>query len=269
MNVHFLSDGSDFRSRGTGGYLAKNRRSNGLFWWTVLITLLMGLAVFCWFFSIMVFKYPEKPFNYKLLTKLKKIDEIKSFAPDLVPHGKFLSPKDLLSSYYYYNTEQLRHANDTLKRNYILNYTEESPVYVKGTYTVVSSRPLTSSDVIDQGWVMKARSVEMEDVEVELLLPGAASAKPPYGDGETFTLDNKQAICTVMHVERSGADGICATVVPIVYGDYPVGADKTLAITPPSKINVESAWPVVRADSTIAAGSSSAVSTTTKVAGTP
>jgi hypothetical protein len=213
----------------------------------------------------MVFKYPEKAFNYKLLTKLKKIEEIKAFAPDLVPHGKFLTPKDLLSSYYYYNTEQLRHANDTLKRNYILNYTQESPVYVKGSYTVVSSRPLTTSDVIDQGWVTRARSVDMEDVEVELILPGAASEKPPYDDGATFILDNKQAICTIMHVERSGADGICATVVPVVYGDYPLGADKTLAITPPLKINVESAWPVIRPDTGVA----SAVSTTTKVAGSP
>lgn len=266
MNVHFLSDGSDFRSRGTGGYLAKQRRSSGLFWWTVVITLLLGLAVFCWFFSIMVFKFPEKPFNYRLLTRLKKLDDIKSFPPDLVPHGKFLTPKELLSSYYYYNSEQLHHVNDTLKRNYILNYTQESPVYAKGTYTVVSCRPLTPSDVVDQGWVVRARSVDMEDVEVELLLPGAASADPPYADGESFIMDNKQAVCAVVHLERTGADGICAAVVPVIYGDYRVGHDKTLAIEPPAKINVEATFPLIRAEN-VAGGPNSAVSTTTKVAG--
>jgi hypothetical protein len=267
MNVQFLSDGSDFRSRGTGGYMAKQRRSSGMFWWTVLITLLVGLAVFCWFFSIMVFKYPEKPFNYRLLTKLKKIDEIKGFAIDLVPHGKFLNAKDLLASYYYYNTEQLAHANDSFKRNYILNYTQESPVYVRGNYTVVTARPLATADVIDQGWVVRARSVDMEDVEIELLLPGSVSEAAPYAEGATFMLDNKQAICAVMHVERSGVDGVCATVVPVVYGDYPLARDRTIAIVPPAKINVEATWPVMRGEAALAAAA--AVSTTTKVAGAP
>ena len=232
MNVHFLSDGSDFRSRGTGGYLAKNRRNSGLFWWTILITLLLGVATFCWFFSIMVFKYPEKPFNYRVLTKMKKLEVINKYAPETVPHGKFLGAKDLLSAYYYYNTEQLRHANDTLKRSYILNYADESPVYVKGTYTVTMARPLAVQDVIAEGWVVRARSVDMEDVELELLLPGAKSATAPYHEGETFTLDNKATFGTVMHVERTGGDGICATVVPIVTQSIPSGRSEASGSAP-------------------------------------
>src|SRR5436189_6111571 len=132
MNAQFLSDGSDFRSRGGGGSnFAKNRRDNGLFWWTILITLLIGVATFCWFFSIMVFKYPEKSFNYRLLTKLEKLERIARFDPlaanaasvapgsDVVPvkrlpNGTFNNARDLLNKYYNYNPDQLRLTNSVL-----------------------------------------------------------------------------------------------------------------------------------------------------------
>lgn len=259
MNAQFLSDGSDFRSRGGGGYLAKNRRDNGLFWWTILITLLMGVATFCWFFSIMVFKYPEKPFNYRLLTKLEKLERIAKFDPlagaaillpdgtpvQRLPNGTFHNARDLLNKYYNYNPDQLRVTNSVLKRSYILNYADENPVYVKGTYSVVLVRPLTASDLVDSGWIVRARSVDLEDVEVELLLPGAKASAAPYQEGETFTLDNKSSFCSVIHVLRNqDADGLCATVVPIAYGSFNLGNQKTLSIAPPSLLNVEAPLPV-------------------------
>src|SRR4051812_11614293 len=112
MHAQFLSDGSDFRSRGGGGNLAKGRRDEGLFWWTILITLLIGVATCCWFFSIMVFRYPEKPFNYRLLTKLEKLEPLARFDPlaansstapgagvpvvKRLPNGTFNNARDLL-----------------------------------------------------------------------------------------------------------------------------------------------------------------------------
>jgi len=242
MHVQFLSDGSDFRSRSGGGYLAKHRRSSGLFWWTIIITLLLGLAVFCWFFSIMVFRYPEKPFNYKLLSKLKTLEPVKQFTPLTVPHGKFLGAKDLYSTYFYFNAEKLRYTNDTLKRNYILNYTSDSPTYVKGTFAAVRCRPLDKDNLFGPGWVVRAKSVEMEDLQVDLMLPGN-STQPPYKDGEAFTLDNKTTFGTIVHLERVGTDGICASVVPIIYGDYAVGGDQRMDLAPPAKLNVETQWP--------------------------
>jgi hypothetical protein len=248
MQGYFLSDGSDFRSRSGGGYLAKHSKNTGLFWWTILITLLLGLAIFCWFFSIMVFKYPEKPFNYSLLTRLKKLEPIIAFTPQKVPHGKFYGAKELLARYYYFNTEQLRHTNEDLKRDYIRSYAEEAPVYAKGTYTVIQTRQLAEGDVFASGWVVRGRSVDMEDVHVELLLPGAEISEPPYKEGEAFTLDNKTTFTTVLHVDRTANDGMCLTLVPIVYGDYAVGGDQRVALSPPETINVKSTWPVIQVD---------------------
>jgi hypothetical protein len=262
MHAQFLSDGSDFRARGGGGHFAKDRRDNGLFWWTNLITLLIGVATCCWFFSIMVFKYPEKPFNYRLLTKLEKLEPIAKFDPlaaggggkkgeqNLVlrlPNGTFNNARDLLNKYYNYNPDQLRLTNSVLKRSYILNYSEESPVYVKGTYAVTFVRPLTAADLVKNGWVVRAHSVDLEDVEIELMLPGkpADPKAPPYHEGESFTLDNKSSFCSVIHVLRNqDADGLCATVVPIGYGSFNLGNQRSLALAPPTTLNVEAPLPI-------------------------
>ena len=246
MSIHFLNDGSDFRSRSGGGAMAKGRRDNSLFWWTILITLLMGLATFCWFFSIMVFRYPEKPFHYNLLTKLEKLDPIVKFDPLKIPNGTFCSPRDLLAKYYNYNAEQLRLANDVLKRSYILNFATENPVYVKGTYIVMLARPLTAGDVVSKGWVVRARSEELEDVQVELLLPGADPANAPFKADDKFTLDNKNHICCIINVERNmTTDGVCATVTPLTYVGFTTREKKPLAIAPPIRLNMEAPWPVL------------------------
>lgn len=257
MKPQFLRAGSEYRPKTGGGTLAKTRRDEGLFWWTILITLLMGLATFCWFFSIMVFRYPEKPFNYRLLSKLEKLEPLKKFDPLGVPHGVFYGARELLSKYYPYNQEQFRVANDILKRSYIVNYREESPVYVRGTFTPTLVRPLTASDVIAEGWVVRARSSELEDVEIELLLPGSNLKDAPLALGSKFNLDNKTNFATLVNVDKVvGTDGICATVIPIVYGQMMFTDQQSVKLSPPESLNLEVSWPVtenVQSDLEVAA----------------
>lgn len=257
MRFNFLSDGSDFRSRGSGGELARQRRGNDMFWWTIVITLLMGAATFTWIFSIMVFKYPEKPFNYNLLSKLKKLELVEEFDPISVPRGEFLDSKKLLSKYFYLNTDQLRVKNDLLKRAYILNYKNESPDYVKGTFTVLSSRPLEEKDLMSNGWVVRGRSVELEDVEVEMIFPGREVKQAPYQTGQTFTLDNKSTFAALLHVGRGANDSICAALVPIVYGEYALNGDIKIKLAPPGSLNMAARWPIT--DAAEGAGSATKV----------
>jgi hypothetical protein len=253
MQSQFLSDGSDYRSRSGGGSLAKGRRDEGLFWWTILITLLLAMATLSWFFSIMVFKYPEKPFHYNLLMKLKRLDPLTEFDPlaggkQKLPNGTFFGARELLAKYYSYNPEQLRVANDVLKRTYITNYKDESPVYVKGAFKVTHTRPLIESDIMSKGWVMRAKSMDLEDVELELILPGAESEASPHEIGDIFSLDNKSTFASVINVQRdSSTDGLCATVVPIAYGKYTVG-EVSLALSPPLQLNMAASWPVTAQD---------------------
>jgi hypothetical protein len=248
MQAQFLSDGSDFRTRG-GGQLARRSRTSGMFWWTLLITLLIGLAAFCWIFSIMVFAYPEKPFNYHLLTKLKKLDPLVTFEREKVPTGDAHAARDLLAfsdlaRERHYSAEQLSQKNALWKRAYIFNYKEEKPDYVKGTFVALAARPLTNADVMSPGWVVRARSVDVQDVEIELLLPGARTQAAPYQPGDQFTLDKRNTFAAILHVQRTESDGICATVVPIVYGSYTVASDSKLLLSVPDKLNMKSRWPL-------------------------
>jgi hypothetical protein len=251
MRAQFLNDGSDFRSRGGGSYTAKGRRDDSLFWWTILITLLIGVATFCWFFSIMVFKYPEKPFNYKLLTKLKKLDPLAKFDPlasvavkaskvpddtpvQRLPNGTFHNARDLLNKYYNYNRDQLRLTNALLKRSYIMNYSGESPVYVKGTFAVASVRRLTSDDLMSNGWVVRARSVDLEDVELEFLLPMRSKSAPtPVEEAEPAAEESEKT-------EAAAGDKVAAAekeeaakeevpkAIPVVEAPYHEGEVFTL-----------------------------------------
>jgi len=245
MRAQFLNDDSDFRSR-AGGQFARERRGSGMFWWTIVITTLLGIATFCWIFSIMVFKYPEKPFNYELLARLKKLEPLVEFDPLTVPHGEFRSAKEMLK-YSDLNAEQLRVKNSLLKRAFILNYKEENPEYIKGTFVVLHSRPLTESDAMPRGWVARARSVDIEDVEVELILPGADPSRAPYEDGQIVSFDNKTTFAVVVNLDRNtgkGPDGVCASVVPIVYGEHLLSGDVKIALEAPERLNMQSHWPL-------------------------
>lgn len=255
MYAQFLSDGSDFRSRG-GGQLAARRRGKSMFWWTILITLLVGVATFSWIFSIMVFTFPEKPFNYKLLTKLKKLDALTEFDPLRVPRGDFQSAKDLLrysdlTRGQQFSSEQLKFINAQWKRSYITNYKDKAPDYVKGTFTVVSARQLNEKDVMSDGWVVRGRAADLDDVEVELLLPGAQNVESPFKDGESFTLDNKSTFAAILNVQRSDNDGVCATVIPIVYGENVANGEQKVALEVPEKLNMEASWPLTEAGAVI------------------
>lgn len=244
MRIQFLHDGSDIRSYG-GGSFSKKRDQGGLFWWTILIFLLLALATVSWFFSIMVFTYPEKPFNYRLLTRLEKLEPLKNFDSNHIPHGKFLTPTKLLEEYSFFTTDRLRVTNDTLKRDYIRNYKEHPPVYVRGSFVVMATRPLSAKDVFTDGWVVIGRSSEIEDVNVELILPG--TKEQPCSVGDTITLDNKKAFAATMHVQKMDRDRLCVTVVPLLYDEVAVTNKAVISnLIAPQKLNMDATWPIWR-----------------------
>ena len=251
MRIQFLNDGSEFRTYG-GGSFSKTKGTGGLFWWTLLIFLLLALATVSWFFSIWVFAHPEKPFNYKLLSRLEKLEPIRPWSVHTVPNGPILTANKLLEEYFYFSPEQLRVANDMMKRNYIRNFKDHSPVYVTGTFHVLAARPLTEKDVFTQGWVVVARSNDIEDVDVELLLPGLVSDAPPCKEGDPLLIEKKKTFASVVHVQRLDGERIQATLVSLLYqsvpgkgGNAPAADDgEESKLSPPKKLNMEAVWPI-------------------------
>jgi hypothetical protein len=244
MRPLYLSDGKELRSYG-GGSFSKSGDGSSLFWWTILITLMMGLATFCWFFSIMVFQHPEKPLNYKVLAKLDKLPVIRKFSVFTVPDGAAKSPRELLAGYYGYTSEQLRVANDILKRAYIRNYDKQDPpTYLTGQFEALEVRHLGQSDVMQQGWVVRARAVDIEDVDVEILMPGLDTQDAPFEVGDLITLDKRSTFGALVNVAKMGDDRVCGTVVPLVYGGFHSAAGDDLTMVPPRVLNLEASWPV-------------------------
>lgn len=244
MRIQFLHDGSELRSYG-GGSFAKNRGNGGLFWWTIFIFLLIALATATWFFCIMVFNYPEKPFSYRFLSKINKIEPLKSYDLNSVPKSKFLSPTKLLEEYSF-SPERMRVINDQLKRDYIRNFKDHAPVYVRGTFTTVSTRKLTENDVFTKGWVVVAKATELEDVAVELVLPGLDREDVPYRAGDEITLDAKKGCVAAIHLQKQEGDRMQVTVVPLLYQGITSFEGANVALKAPAKLNMDAAWPICR-----------------------
>jgi hypothetical protein len=249
MKVQFLSDGSEYRSYG-GGNFAKKKADGGLFWWTIGITLLLAMATASWFFSILVFAHPEKAFNYNLLVKFNKLEGIRKYSKLTVPHGRYFTGSKLLDEYHYFTPEQFRVHNDTLKRHYIRNFKEKNPVYVNGTFEVTGVRKLTDADVFPTGWVALAKDTELDDVEVELILPGLPSDQAPYQVGHKIALDTKSTKTTyanLIHIQRMDGQKLRASLIPLVY-ECATGAEGKALVTlePPAKLNMDAAWPIAR-----------------------
>jgi hypothetical protein len=245
MHIRFLSDGSEFRSYGGGNFSKKKEGNGGIFWWAILITLLMGAATFSWFFSIMVFQHPEKPFNYKMLAKFKKLEPLRPWTTFSVPNGKKLNARELMTEFYPYTAEQMAVKNDSLKRAFIRNYKHEQPIYVLGGYKVLSLRTLTEKDVVSNGWVVRARSSDLEDVDIEILMPSLTIKDEPFRVGDDFVMDSTKPQVTALHVQRMDGDRICVTTMPLAYSTF-TKASEALSMTPPEMLNMEAYWPVTR-----------------------
>jgi hypothetical protein len=246
MHIRFMSDGNEFRSYG-GGSFSKKNDSGGIFWWTILITFLMGVATFCWFFSIMVFSHPEKPFNYRILAKFDKLEPLRPFSKFTIPGGKFLPSRDLFAEFFAFSHEQLAVRNDMLKRAYIRNYKQEQPIYVTGEYQVINARPLASNDVVTTGWIVRARAVDLEDIDIELVLPGLETAEDPFQAGDKIVLDQKNTFASALHVQKFDHDRLCVTLMPITYQGISVNKEsKSWKMNPPEKLNMEAYWPISR-----------------------
>ena len=145
---------------GCGGDFRRKQESSGLFWWTIFITLLMVMTAGSWIFSLYVFAFPEKPFNYGLLTKLEKLEELKRFSATTVPAGKFHTARDLYGKFYHFSNEQLAGTNAKLQRNYLWNYEKAAPLYLKGTFQMQSVRKLRTNDVFQSGLVLRVEPLE-------------------------------------------------------------------------------------------------------------
>ena len=232
------------------------RTDGGLFWWSIAITVLIGLAVFSWFFCIYVFTHPEKPFNYGLLNRFHKLEPLRVFSEQNAPGGKTFAHKDAYQQFYYLAGENLAQKNNELHRAYITNYRDERPIYLRGSFKVVYSRQLTTDDVFTCGTIARAVALveddkEYRNVTIEYILPSKMPPKEQLLPGDILKIDTTdqtgklRRFASLLNVQRQQDDAMIFTVVPLAYGEHG-NAQAGLSIKgePPDLLNMKGKWPI-------------------------
>jgi hypothetical protein len=232
------------------------RSDGGLFWWSIGITLLIGVATFSWFFCIYAFTHPEKPFYYNLLHRFEKLEPLRAFTEKDMPVGKTSGYKDLYQTFYPLAGEHLAQKNSELHRAYITNYKQERPLYLRGSFKVTHSRPLTNDDVFTRGTVARAVALVGEDHEyrnvvIEYILPSRKQPKDHLLPGDVIKLDTPdqagkgRRYASLLNVDRRDDDGMIFTVVPLAYGEHAnPQAGVSIKAEPPDVLNMAGKWPI-------------------------
>lgn len=259
LHVEFMNTPRGSLSRAAN---AVKKADGGIFWWAIGIVVLVALAAFSWIGSIYIFTHPEKPLNYKLLSRIDRLEKISHFTEKDRPAGKSLTPPELYQKFYPFTDGNLDNHNSLLRRNYITNFKnrDEKPYYVRGRFKVVHSRPLGEGDVFPRGLVARAVAVtedgkDYRNVMVEYVLP-TASAAPVQGfaPGDLLDIDSrrtkKRLWGAVLNIHRQSEDTLVFTVVPLMYGEHLIdpSTNRTLTALPPARLDMSGGFPITGPD---------------------
>jgi hypothetical protein len=243
-----LSDQSPFsrqsREQDDGRYVSGN-----LVLWLAVLAVLVGLNFASWSFCMWVFGQPEHPMNYRLLTKLERLDPIHGFTPVTAPRGKFVSAKDLYAQVYPFSDTELRAYNGILKRSYLKNYVElENVTFLSGDFTVLSVRAMGEEDVFPAGYVIRGRSTTFPDAIVDFALPAAKTPeKFEYEAGQLLKIKESTTCAALLHIDRLEEGTMIFTAVPLVEREYLFNDAAKIVVTPPLLIRIEpERWPISR-----------------------
>lgn len=241
-----LSDQSSFsrqsREQDEGRYVSGN-----LVLWLAIIAVLVGLNFASWSFCMWVFGQPEHPMNYRLLTKLERLDPIHGFTPVSAPRGKFISAKDLYAQVYPFSPTELRAYNGILKRSYLKNYLEQENVtFLSGEFTVLSVQPMGPEDVFPAGYVIRGRSTTFPDALVDFPLPSEETpGKFVLAAGQVFKIEESSTCAAILHIERLDDGTMVFTAVPLVERVYEFTDEAAITVKVPPQIRIDPEnWPI-------------------------
>lgn len=221
--------------------------SGNLILWIAAIAVLIGLNFASWSFCMWVFGQPEHPMNYKLLTRLEKLDPIVGFTPVTAPRGKFYSAKDLYSQVYNFDKTELNAYNGILKRLYLKNYSERDDVtYIAGEWAVQSWQKMGEGDVFNSGVVIRAKSTTFPDAILDLALPSPDVPENfELQPGQVIKVEESSTCAAVLHIERQKDATMIFTAVPLVSREYLFSDGPTISLVPQERVKIDpQLWPI-------------------------
>jgi|GEM_PF-424119 len=246
--MQFLSSSSSF-SRQTREQDEGRYASGNLLLWIAVIAVLLGLNFASWSFCMWVFGQPEYPMNYRILTRLEKLDPIRGFIATNAPRGKFYTAKELYSKMYPLTPTEMKAYNGILKRLYLKNFKERKDVtYLAGDFVVKTARRLTKEDVFTSGLVIRARARNFPDAFVDLVLPAEKIPDDLPAPGDELKIEESSTCAAVLNVDRRENEVMVFTAVPLVADPlepFDLGGQKTISVSPQKWLNLDrNRWPV-------------------------
>lgn len=245
--MDFLSSDRSTFSRQVRLATHRKAEDNGLFFWTVLITILTGLTAFSWIFCMYVFHQPEKAFNYSILTRCKKIKPLIDYDPSNAPRGKFHTAKDLFAAYHGFTPRELREVSSLLRRRYVLNFRGvDSVAYVQGPFRLSEIKNLTPKDIFPAGLALRGQSENYPNIEIEYLIPASKLPAVHYDleVNQILEIGTSSTCAAVVNVAQVNEDRLLVTAVPIVYGTHETAARTEIVMDAPKTLNLYGPLPV-------------------------
>ncbi len=215
--------------------------------WIAVLAVLIGLNFASWSFCMWVFGQPEHPMNYRLLTKLERLEPIHGFTPVSAPRGKFVSAKDLYAQVYPFGDDELRAYNGILKRSYLKNYLEiDNVTFLSGDFTMLVVQAMGEEDVFPAGYVIRARSTTFPDAIVDFALPAEKTPEPfELAEGQVLKIEESTTCAALLHIDRMEDGTMVFTAVPLVEREYVFNDAAKIAVMPPPLIRIEpERWPI-------------------------
>jgi hypothetical protein len=228
------------------------------FWWLLANAVAASFAFLSWAVCLHVFGHPEIPRNYRLLQKIGRAPEIKSYTVLTAPNVAALDPRELYGRFFPLDDAERARLNPVLMRNYLTNF--ERPLmlnYIQGDFRIEQVRVLDDGDVLSPGFAVRARAMVKPDdfteaapypVVIEYLFstPRVEMAGQ-LAEGDTLEVrksPNCAAILHVAHTVEADQTALLLTVVPIATGPYRIDGEKPFDIEIPERIDPGGALPV-------------------------
>lgn len=239
------------RSKAPYGYSREGKPNRepqtNLLAWILTILLLSALAIVSWLAPAYVFRNPHIPFNYELLRKLEKLEDLKAFNATKPPRQRrqqFFSARELFNQESGRSEEQLAVINDLQKRLYIQNFEHgEMLGYIKGRFEIFEHRLLTEDDVFP-GLALRAKSLDFPNVILEYLLPIEGEFENPYPPGHILDIAEGGDLAAILHLSRLPQDRLSVTALSLWYKDRAFPDGSMLNVEVPGEINLRAEWPV-------------------------
>ena len=219
------------------------------FWWTLVNTFAIALAIASWLICLNLFEDPTHPLSYQMMLKVKRLEPLEDFTPNTAPSPSHASdPTSLEAEFQRFSQEDLDLLNQEYLKAYLTNYEKgKHLIYVTGDYQILTVRKLQSSDLLSSGAVLKAQALvrpgDLADplpypLFIEVFYPGDPALAEKFQVGETLTLKRSPDSAAIINVSRQEADGRKALFFTLV-----ALATDDPRVFPPKSVRVDASLP--------------------------